>query len=460
VWLKIALRCGRLLGMSAQPSWAPWLLIEICAWSLVYGCVSGVLYGSWWQDIEFLERMGACMATPGKAWAGIDIGKTHHWVCVLDADGTVLMSRKLANDESEIVSLIASVTSLAEQVVWAVDIIGAPSALILALLAKSGQSVRYAAGRVVAAMSSAYIGEGKTDAKDSYVIAETARIRRDLAVIDQDTDLVRNLAVLTGHRADLIADRVRMINRLRDLMTSVFPSLEREFDYSACKGALVLLTGYASPERIRRIGATRLAGWLQHRRVRDSVRVATRAVTAARAQLIVLPGQDLTASIIAELATNILALDERVKNLDAQIAATFDQHPHAAVIQSMPGFGAFLGASLLVGAGNLRAFPSAGHLAAAAGLVPVPNDSGRRTGNLHRPHRYSRPLRHVFYLSAQTSMMRAGPNRDYYLKKREHGRTHSQAVIALARRRVDVLWALLRDDRTWTKAPPTLIQAA
>jgi transposase len=132
----------------------------------------------------------------------------------------------------------------------------------------------------------------------------------------------------------------------------------------------------------------------------------------------------------------------------------------AAVIESMPGFGQLLGASLLVGAGDLRAFPSAGHLAAAAGLVPVPNDSGRRTGNLHRPTRYSRPLRHVFYLSAQTSMVRAGPNRDYYLKKREQGRTHRQAVIALARRRVDVLWALLRENRTWTISPPAVAQAA
>ena len=149
-----------------------------------------------------------------------------------------------------------------------------------------------------------------------------------------------------------------------------------------------------------------------------------------------------------------------MKTLDAQIEATFAQHPQAAIIQSMPGFGPFLGASLLVGAGDLRAFPSAGHLAAAAGLVPVPNDSGRRTGNLHRPLRYSRPLRHVFYLSAQTSMMRAGPNRDYYLKKRARGATHSQAVIALARRRIDVLWALLRENRTWTATPPALAQAA
>ncbi len=394
------------------------------------------------------------------AWIGVDIGKTHHWACALDGNGTVLSSVKVANDEADLLALIETVGGLADELVWAVDIIGAPSALLLALLAAADVPVRYASGRVVAAMSAAYTGEGKTDAKDAYVIAETVRIRRDLTVIDHDTDLVRNLAVLTGHRADLIADRVRMINRLRDLMTSVFPSLEREFDYASCKGALVLLTGYATPQRIRRLGETRLTGWLRQRKVRDAAGVAARAVIAAKAQTTLLPGQALSATIIAELATSILALDERLKRLNAQIAEAFAQHPQAKIIESMPGFGPFLGASLLVGAGDLRAFPTAGHLAAAAGLVPVPNDSGRRTGNLHRPNRYSRPLRHVFYLSAQTSMMRPGPNRDYYLKKRELGRTHSQAVIALARRRVDVLWALLRDERTWTADPPPVAQAA
>jgi transposase len=393
-------------------------------------------------------------AATAQVWVGVDVGKTHHWVCAVDAEGKKLLSRKVANDEAEILRVIDAVRELAEQRVWAVDIIGAPSALLLALLAASGASVRYAAGRVVAAMSAAYVGEGKTDAKDAYVIAETARLRRDLAVIDSDTDLVRNLAVLTGHRTDLIADRVRMINRLRDLLTSVFPSLEREFDYASCKGALVLLTGYATPDRIRRLGEARLADWLHHRRVRDSARVAARAVNAARGQRVVLPGQDIAAAVIAELASNILALDERVKALDEQIRQSFEQHPHAAAIESMPGFGPILGAGLLVAAGDLRAFPSAGHLAAAGGLVPVPNDSGRRSGNRHRPRRYSRPLRHVLYLSAQTSMMRAGPNRDYYLKKRARGHTHTQALIALARRRVDVLWALLRDNRTWEETPP------
>ena len=312
------------------------------------------------------------MVPAEKAWVGVDVGKTHHWVCVLDTDGKKVLSVKIANDQAELTAVIARVGALARQTVWAIDIVGAPSALLLALLWQAGQSVRYASGRMVATMSTAYTGEGKTDAKDAYVIAETARLRRDLTVIDHSTDLVRNLGLLTAHRADLIADRVRMINRLRDVMTSVFPALEREFDYSSCRGALVLLTGYASPERLRHVGVTRLAGWLRARRVRGYADLAARAVTAARSQQIVLCGQDIAASIIAELATNVLALDQRVNDLDNQIAATFDQHPQAEIIESMPGFGPILGATLLVAAGDLRAFPSAGHLAAAAGLVPVP----------------------------------------------------------------------------------------
>ena len=214
-------------------------------------------------------------------------------------------------------------------------------------------------------------GKARLDAKDAYVIAETARLRRDLSVIDTGTDLVRKLAVLTGHREDLIADRVRMINRLRDLMTSVFPSLERAFDYSSHKGALVLLTSYATPDRIRRVGQTRLTGWLRNRNVRGAADVAARATAAAKAQTVVLPGQDLTASIVTELATGILALDDRLKVLDAQIQMTFDEHPHAAIIRRCP---ASVPSSVphCWSAPMTTRIPQRGHLA-AAGSSP-PND--------------------------------------------------------------------------------------
>ncbi|MGW9030884.1 IS110 family transposase [Streptomyces sp. NPDC055722] len=388
-------------------------------------------------------------------WVGIDASKAHHWWVAIDDTGTTVWSRKVSNDEAVILAGLSEVLALADEARWAVDLTGTAPALLLALLADHGQRVVYVPGRTVNRMAGAYRGEAKTDARDAYVIAETARLRRDFAPVEVPTNLAADLALLTTHRSDLIADRVRLLNRLHDVLTGISPALEAAFDYADHKGALVLLTGYQTPAALRRCGQARLTRWLAARGVRHPETVAATALTAAHAQHIQLPGQDTAAGITADLAAQVLALDERLKQLDRQISDAFRTHPQAAVIESMPGIGPILGAEFLVAAGDLAAYPDAGHLASAAGLVPVAKDSGRRTGNLRRPQRYSRRLRRVFYLSAQTSIIRDGPNRTYYLKKRAQGHKHIPAVIALARRRVDVLWALLRDNRPFTTAPPT-----
>ncbi|MFD6081761.1 IS110 family transposase [Streptomyces hydrogenans] len=389
-----------------------------------------------------------------RLWAGIDAGKGHHWGAVVDETGATVWSKKIDNDESAILAALGEILGLADEIRWAVDISGTSSALLLALLAAHGQRAVYVPGRTVNRMSGAYRGEAKTDARDAYVIAETARHRSDFAAIDVPAQLAADLALLTAHRSDLVADKVRMINRLRDVLTGIFPALERAFDYSGHKGALVLLTGYQTPAPIRQRGRARLTAWLANRGVRGADAVTATALEAARAQQTALPGEETAAQIVADLATQILALDDRIKRIDKQIHDAFRSHPQAEIIESLPGMGPILGAEFIVAAGDLAAYTDAGHLASAAGLVPVPRDSGRRTGNMHRPKRYSRRLRRVFYLSAQTSMMREGPNRDFYLKKRGEGCKHVQAVIALARRRASVLWALLRDGRVFTPTPP------
>ncbi|MFI2352655.1 IS110 family transposase [Streptomyces sp. NPDC019443] len=387
-------------------------------------------------------------------WVGIDAGKAHHWLAAVDDTGATAWSRKVPNDEAAILTALGEILDLADEVHWAVDIAGTASALLLALLAAHGQQAVYVPGRTVNRMSGAYRGEAKTDARDAYVIADTARLRRDFSSIDVPAQLAADLALLTAHRSDLIADRVRMLNRLRDVLTGIFPALERAFDYADHKGALVLLTGYQTPTALRHRGQARLTAWLTGRKVRNPDSVVATALHAAKAQHTELPGQNVAAGIVADIAAQILALDERLKHIDQQIRHTFRTHPQADIIESLPGMGPILGAEFIVAAGDLAAYPDAGHLASAAGLVPVPRDSGRRTGNLHRPKRYSRRLRRVFYLSAQTSIIREGPNRDYYLKKRGEGCKHVQAVISLARRRVNVLWALLRDGRLFSTQPP------
>ncbi|QCX77677.1 Transposase IS116/IS110/IS902 family protein [Streptomyces sp. YIM 121038] len=202
------------------------------------------------------------------------------------------------------------------------------------------------------------------------------------------------------------------------------------------------------------MGVKRLTEWLARRKVRTPAVFAERAVEAAASQHTVLPGEDLAAKLVNELAHRVLELDERIKENEQAIAALFRTDERAEIIESMPGMGPILGAEFLALVGDMTSHKDAGHLAAHAGLAPVPRDSGRRTNNMHRPKHYNRRLRHVFYMSAHTAMTLPGPSQDYYRKKRKEGLLHTQAVLSLARRRVDVLWAMLRDKRLFTATPP------
>jgi transposase len=146
------------------------------------------------------------------------------------------------------------------------------------------------------------------------------------------------------------------------------------------------------------------------------------------------PGQDTAAALAGDLARHLLLLHQRINQADKAIAAAFAAHPQAAIIRSLPGMGPLVAAEFVVAVGDLSTFTSPDQLAAYAGLAPMPRDSGKRSGNLYRPRRYSRPLRRALYLSALATIRAEGPNRDYYRRKRAEGRKHQQALIALARR--------------------------
>jgi transposase len=108
--------------------------------------------------------------------------------------------------------------------------------------------------------------------------------------------------------------------------------------------------------------------------------------------------------------------------------------------------GPILGAEFLVAVGDIRAFESAERLATYAGLVPAARDSGKRVGNNNRMRGGNRVLKQVFYQSAFASLRSAPESKAFYERKRAEGKRHTQALVALARRRVNVLWAMLRDE--------------
>jgi transposase len=392
-------------------------------------------------------------------WAGIDAGKTHHHCVAIDESGHRLLSRRVANDEPELLELLADVLALSDEVTWGIDLADGGAALAITILLNHDQQVHYISGRAIHRASESYRGEGKTDAKDAAVIADQVRIRRDLHPIPTGDEAVIDLKVLTGRRMDLVADRTRTVNRLRAQLTGIFPGLERALDLTN-KGPLTLLTGYQTPAAIRRLGAKRLETWLRNRKVLRADQLAETAVEAAERQHTSLPGEKLTSRMVHTLAKQVITLNEQVAELDKLIETRFRDHHHFEVITSMPGLGIILGAEFLAATGgDMTVFGTPDRLAGFGGVAPVPRDSGKISGNLRRPQRYNRRLQRVLYTSALFSIRRSEESRRFYDRKRAEGKRHTQAVLALARRRVNVLWALLRDGRTYELTPPTALAA-
>jgi transposase len=238
------------------------------------------------------------------------------------------------------------------------------------------------------------------------------------------------------------------------------------FDYPLAKEQAIRLKDRLThdfdqaPAAIRRLVAKRLETWLRNRKVLRADQLAETAVEAVERQHTTLPGEKLTAQMVHTLAKEVMALNEQVAGLDKLIEARFRDHHHFEMITSMPGPGVILGAEFLAATGgDVAVFGTPDRLAGFGGVAPVPRDSGKISGNLRRPQRYNRRLQRVLYTSALFSIRRSDESRRFYDRKRAGGKRHTQAALALARRRVNVLWALLRDGRCYELTPPTALAA-
>lgn len=154
------------------------------------------------------------------------------------------------------------------------------------------------------------------------------------------------------------------------------------------------------------------------------------------------------AQLVRTPAQEVETLNDKVADVDRLTEARSRTHELTEIVAGMPGIDPLPGAGFLTAVGNdLADSTSPDGLAAFAGLAPIPHGSGKRNGNLHRPRHCHRGLQRVFSMSALTSVRCAPNSRAFYDRKRAEGTRHTQAVTALARRRVNIPWALIRGGR-------------
>ncbi|PPK65191.1 IS110 family transposase [Actinokineospora auranticolor] len=125
----------------------------------------------------------------------------------------------------------------------------------------------------------------------------------------------------------------------------------------------------------------------------------------------------------------------------------------ARVLTSMPGIGVRTAARILLEVGDASAFKSSAHLAAYAGIAPVTRTSGTSIKGEHPARSGNRKLKRAFFLSAFAALHDPA-GRTYYDRQRAEGKKHNAALIRLARRRRDVLFAMLRNSAHYRHTEP------
>lgn len=393
--------------------------------------------------------------TPYAVFVGLDVGKGEHHACALDVDGARLHDRALPNEEAALRQVLARLAACG-RVLLVVDQPASIGALAIAVARDMGIDVAYLPGLAMRRIADLHPGQGKTDARDAYVIADAARtMPHTLRRVGPDDEALAGLTVLAGYDGDLAAEATRLTNRLRDALLHVHPALERLLGKHLDRpGVLAVLAAAPTPAALRELGIDGITDLMRPRSPRLAKTLPATILTALDTQTVTVPGTVEFGRVITGVAAQLTAVHAERAALSEDLERRLEAHPLAQVLTSMPGVGVRTAVIWLTIVGDGSAFPTAGHLAAYAGLAPVTRKSGSSIRGETRSQRGNHALKSALFLSAFASL--ADPaSRSYYDRKRAEGKRHNAALICLARRRVDVLLAMIRTRTPYQAPTPT-----
>jgi transposase len=393
------------------------------------------------------------MGTSYAVFCGIDVGKSEHHAVGLMASGDKVYDKPLPNDEHRLRAVFDKLAARGKLLI-VVDQPNTIGALPVTVARACGHQVAYLPGLSMRRIADLYPGQAKTDARDAFIIADTARtMPHTLRRVDTGDDTLAELDVLIGFDDDLAGEATRISNRIRGLLTGIHPALERVLGPRVTHPAVLeILSRCGGPAGIRAAGKRKLTAIAAKNAPRMGARLVAEIYAALESQTVVVPGSAAAETVLPKLADSLKETLQQRKTIAVDVERMLDAHPLSSVLISMPGIGIRTAARILLEVGDGSAFKSAGHLAAYAGIAPVTHRSGTSIRGEHPARSGNRKLKRALFLSAFAAL-HDPTSRSYYDRKRAEGKKHNAALICLARRRCDVLFAMLKTKTLYQ--PPT-----
>jgi transposase len=196
----------------------------------------------------------------------------------------------------------------------------------------------------------------------------------------------------------------------------------------------------------------------------DPARNTLAKLAKRRDQLVLMRAQEKTRRSEAEdhamagrISRLIKVLDSEIAEIEADISALIKAEPEisddAQLMRSLPGVGPVACMQLIAQMPELgKVGPK--QVAALAGLAPFNVDSGAFRGKRKIAGGRKR-VRDALYMAALNAVRRANPFKTFYSRLRQAGKPAKLALIAVARKLLTVLNAMMRDRKSYLQTNPT-----
>jgi transposase len=277
-------------------------------------------------------------------FVGVDWAEAHHDVCVEDEDGKRLGKGRLPEGVEGIARFHDLVGDHVEEPGEVVVGIETDRGLFVTALVAAGYQVFAVNPMSTSRYRDRHSTSGaKSDPGDAKVLADMVRTdRHNHRLVAADTETVQAVKVLARAHQSMVWSRMRQTNQLRSTLREFYPAALVAFDDLTNSDALEVLRMAPTPELGKALSRSKIAAAL--RRGGRQRRIDDRAVEiqgALRSDQLGMPpavstamGTSVTASVavIATIVAQISALAE-------ELEASFEKHPDAEVIRSLPGLG-------------------------------------------------------------------------------------------------------------------------
>ena len=150
--------------------------------------------------------------------------------------------------------------------------------------------------------------------------------------------------------------------------------------------------------------------------------------------------------LLKGLWEDLLGLDKRRKELDAEIALIAEMDPVAKRLQQLRGVGPIIATAMVASVGNATQFGNGRQMAVALGLTPRQNSSGGKERLLGISKRGDAYLRMLLIHGARSMIRTAGSKTDrlsQWVMRIANTRHKNVAAVALANKTARIAWAMI-----------------